>query len=90
MHNNSHIILEIYSAIITTFNVNIYSKNRWWINQKNKIYAIEETVSSLIYIQEKFSSPWLKEIKGIQPRNIPDKICDKRKTQWNERIANNK
>ena len=32
----------------------------------------------------------MKENMGIQPNNIPEKIGNKRKTQWNGIIANNK
>ena len=31
----------------------------------------------------------MKENMGIQAKNIPEKICDKRKTWWNRIIANN-
>ena len=77
MHANSYIILKIYSTIIITFNVN----NIWWINNesRNNIYAIQETVPCSIYIQEKFSSSWMKENIGIQPKSIPEKFMTKEK-----------
>ena len=49
---------------------------------EKQIYAIEEIVPYFNYIQEKFSLTWIKENMGIQTKNIPEKICD-RKTQWN-------
>ena len=91
MHDNSNVILEICSAIIITFNVdNVCATNRLWINQEAKCNSIEKTVLCSIYIQEKFSSSWMKENMGIQSKNVPEKICDKRKIRWNGIITNNK
>lgn len=50
---------------------------------EKQIYAIEEIVPYFNNIQEKFSLTWIKENMGIQTKNIPEKICDDRKTQWN-------
>ena len=30
----------------------------------------------------------MKENMEIQPKNIPEKVCDKRKTRWNGIMAN--
>ena len=54
------------------------------------LHAIEETGPCSIYLQEKSSLSWMKENMGVQPQNIPEKICDKRKTWSNRIIANNK
>ena len=32
----------------------------------------------------------MKENIGVQAKNVPEKICDERKKQWNGVIANNK
>ena len=55
------------------------------------MHAIKETVR-LIY-KENFHHhhEWVKKKKmRIQAKNIPEKDCDQRKTQWNGIIANNK
>ena len=87
MHNNSHIILEIYSAIITTFNVNnIYSKNRWWINQETKYMLLKRLFRLWFIYKKNFHRHDWKKIREFNQKTFQKKFVTKEKLDEMEEL----
>ena len=79
LHDNSHSIFEICSAIIITFNVNICSMNRWWINQETKYMLLERLFCAWFIYKKNFHHHEGKKIWEFNWKKFQKKFVAKEK-----------